>query len=105
MTYQLIKLAELDSLSEKIPAYAKAENTDLVLIKYSNTVSVLYGRCQHRGALMSDGAIVGDNIVCGLQNWDYRYDSGVSAYNSEEKLHKFKEVIQDGFVCVDKAET
>lgn len=100
MTDQLIKLAKLSDLEDKQPHYALAENTDLVLIKYGSEVSVLYGRCQHRGALMSDAKIIGDDIVCGLHNWDYRYDTGVSAYNNEEKLHKFKEIIKDGFVCV-----
>ena len=26
---------------------------------------VLYSRCQHRGALMADSYIEGDNIICG----------------------------------------
>lgn len=104
MSNQLIKLAEVKSLEEKQPIHALAENTDLVLIKYGDKVSVLYGRCQHRGALMSDGIIVGDDIVCGLHNWDYRIDTGVSAYNNSEKLHKFNETIKDGFVYVDQAE-
>lgn len=104
MEDQLLKLIEFQSLEEKKPAHALAENTDLVLVKYGSNVSVLYGRCQHRGALMSDGAIDGDNIICGLHNWDYRFDTGVSAYNNSEKLHKFAEVIEDGYVCVSKEE-
>ncbi|MEP2511849.1 MAG: glutamate synthase-related protein, partial [Reichenbachiella sp.] len=104
MADTLIQLVKIDSLEEKIPAYALAENTDLVLIKYGNEVSVLYGRCQHRGALMSDATIIGDDIVCGLHNWDYRYDTGVSAYNNSEKLHKFNATLKDGYVCVDRTE-
>jgi glutamate synthase domain-containing protein 2 len=98
----LIQLLKFDDLKEKEPAHALAENTDLVLIRYGDQVSVLYGRCQHRGALMSDGAIVGDDIICGLHQWDYRYDTGVSAYNNSEKLHKFQEIIKDGYVCLDR---
>ncbi len=104
MSENLIQLCEMDSLEEKQPAHALVLNTDLVLIKYGDKVSVLYGRCQHRGALMSDGAIVGEDIVCGLHNWDYRIDTGVSSYNNSEKLHKFKELIVDGYLCVDQAE-
>lgn len=100
----LIKLIELQSLEEKQPTYALAENTDLVLIKYGDSVSILYGRCQHRGALMSDASIIGDDIVCGLHNWDYRYDTGISSYNNSEKLHKFSEVFEDGHVCVSRSE-
>ena len=104
MSQDLIQLIALNELSEKTPVHALAENTDLVLIRYGDNVSVLYGRCQHRGALMSDGVIVGDDLICGLHNWDYRYDTGVSAYNNAEKLHKFTEIIKDGYVWVARKE-
>jgi glutamate synthase domain-containing protein 2/nitrite reductase/ring-hydroxylating ferredoxin subunit len=80
------------------------DNLDLVVIKYDNDVSVLYGRCLHRGALLSDGYIEGENLICGLHNWDYRYDTGISAYNNEERLYKFKSYIKDGEVFVDLTE-
>jgi glutamate synthase domain-containing protein 2 len=104
MTDALIQLSKFNDLKEKEPAYALADRTDLVLVRYGEKVSLLYGRCQHRGALMSDGAIVGDDLICGLHNWDYRFDTGVSAYNNSEKLHKFNEVIENGFVCVSLQE-
>lgn len=99
-----IKIAEFNTLQEKTPAYAKALNTDLVIIKYSDNVSVLYGRCLHRGALLSDGYIDGNNLICGLHFWDYRYDSGISEYNPAETLHKFKSVIENGSVYIDENE-
>ncbi len=104
MSNPLIRLAKIEDLEEKKPAYALAENTDLVVVRYGENISVLYGRCQHRGALMSDAVIIGDDIVCGLHNWDYRYDTGVSSYNNSEKLHKFQEIIRDGCVWVDRDE-
>jgi glutamate synthase domain-containing protein 2 len=38
---------------------------------------------------MADARVEGDNLICGLHGWDYRYDTGVSSYNSSEVLHKF----------------
>ncbi len=102
MSDKLIQLTKFNELKEKEPTYAIAEHTDLVIIRFGKEVSVLYGRCQHRGALMSDGVVVGDDLICGLHNWDYRYDTGVSAYNNSEKLHKFTEIIENGFVCVKR---
>ena len=29
------------------------------------------------------------NLICGVHNWDYRYDTGVSEYANDEVLHKF----------------
>ncbi|MEL0587044.1 MAG: Rieske 2Fe-2S domain-containing protein [Candidatus Thiodiazotropha sp. (ex. Lucinoma kazani)] len=67
-------------------------------------LNVFYGRCAHRGALMSDGRIEGDNIICGVHDWDYGYKSGISAYNPAEKLHRFKAWVEDGKVWVDADE-
>ncbi len=89
MNKDLIQLIEYSTLEDRKPTSALVENTDLVLIKFDDKVSVLYGRCQHRGALMSDGTVVGNDLICGLHNWDYRLDTGISAYNNSEKLHKF----------------
>lgn len=96
-----IEVAIFDKLENRVPIHAKVENTDLVVIRYEKNVSVLYGRCLHRGALLGDGFVEGDNLICGLHNWDYRIDTGVSAYNNSEVLHKFQAYINDGKVYVD----
>jgi glutamate synthase domain-containing protein 2/nitrite reductase/ring-hydroxylating ferredoxin subunit len=100
----LTPICSLKELHDRKPFHAQVDNLDLVVIKYDNDVSVLYGRCLHRGALLSDGYIEGENLICGLHNWDYRYDTGISAYNNEERLYKFKSYIKDGEVFVDSTE-
>lgn len=99
-----VKIASIGNLAEKEPTHAQVLGTDLVVIKFGNEASVLYGRCLHRGALLSDGFIDGKNLICGLHNWDYRYDTGVSEYAPDEKLRKFKHSIKDGDLYVDQAE-
>jgi glutamate synthase domain-containing protein 2/nitrite reductase/ring-hydroxylating ferredoxin subunit len=97
----LIQIAKFSELADRTPTYALINNTDLVIVKYDNHVSVLYGRCMHRGALMADGSIDGDNLICGLHGWDYRYDTGVSEYNNDEALYKFKHIIENDNIYVD----
>ncbi len=97
-------IAKWDELDDRKPAYACVANVDLVVIRYDDAVSVLYGRCLHRGALLSDGFVRGDDLVCGVHNWDYRFRTGVSAYNNEEALHKFTAIVEDGSVYVDADE-
>ena len=46
----------------------------------------------------------GQNLICGVHGWDYRWDTGVSEYNNDEALEKFTTYIEDGHVCVDKDE-
>lgn len=100
----MVILIEFQLLEEKKPVHKQINGLDLVIVKYGKNVSVLYGRCLHRGALMADGHIEGENLICSLHGWDYRYDSGVSEYNSEEALYKFKTEIKDGWIWIDEKE-
>jgi len=99
-----LRIASCTDLEDRSPAHALVGNTDLVVIRYDDEVSVLYGRCLHRGALLADGHVEGDNLICGLHFWDYRVDSGISEYSNEEQLHKFSAWIDDGGVFVDADE-
>ena len=99
-----LSIYALNELEDRVPAHALVAGVDLVVIRYDDTVSVLYGRCAHRGALMSDGYIDGENIICGVHAWDYRFDTGVSEYDNSETLPKFEAWIEDGQVFVDEDE-
>ena len=100
------KVASFSELEDRQPAYALVGGVDLVVIRFDDQVSVLYGRCQHRDAIMADGPIDGDNLICGVHGWDYRYDTGVSEYNNSERLEKFSTFIDHDAdaVLVDAAE-
>src|SRR5210317_1462029 len=99
-----VQVAVWSELVDRAPTYALVANVDLVVTRFDDEVSVLYGRCAHRGALMSDGHVEGDNLICGLHGWDYRIDTGVSEYNNSELLPKFNSWIEDGAVFVDEDE-
>ncbi len=99
-----IKIADFSNVKDREPYYALVANVDLVVIRYGGEVSVLYGRCHHRGALLADGHIDGENLICGVHNWDYRYDTGVSEYNNSEKLHKFQSWVEKEEIWVDEEE-
>ncbi|MBX2815719.1 MAG: Rieske 2Fe-2S domain-containing protein [Saprospiraceae bacterium] len=98
------KLVAYDALNDRQPVHKLMAGLDLVVTRFDDRISVLYGRCLHRGALMGDGHVQGENLVCGLHGWDYRLDTGVSAYNNAEVLHKFFCEIADGWVWVDEDE-
>ncbi|MEM7199789.1 MAG: glutamate synthase-related protein [Planctomycetota bacterium] len=98
------KVADWTTLTPLQPVAALVGNVDLVIVRYDDEVSVLYGRCHHRGAMLADGHIDGPNLICGVHGWDYRYDTGVSEYNNAEHLQKFSAWIEDGAVWVDADE-
>ncbi|MEM7512249.1 MAG: Rieske 2Fe-2S domain-containing protein, partial [Bacteroidota bacterium] len=99
-----VEIARFEDLTEKEPSGALVKGTDLVIIKYGEKVSVLYGRCLHRGALLKNGSVKGHNLVCGVHNWDYRFDTGVSEYEPSERLYKFQEIIHEGGIWIDEQE-
>jgi len=54
-----IVIKNWDELEDREPSYALVADVDLVVVRFDDAVSVLYGRCAHRGALMSDGSVDG----------------------------------------------
>lgn len=101
-----IQIAKWNELEPLKPAYALVANVDLVVIRWEEEkqVSVLYGRCMHRGALLSDGHVEGQNLICGVHAWDYCYKTGVSSYNSSERQHRFHSWVEEDAVWVDEDE-
>ena len=99
-----ISVARLSELKDRKPTYALVGEVDLVVVRFDDDVSVFYGRCLHRGALMADGFVSGNNLICGVHYWDYRLDGGVSEYNNAEALPKFNSWIENDEVLVDEDE-
>lgn len=99
-----VSIVEWKNIKDREPAYALVANVDLVIVRYDGQVSVLYGRCLHRGALLADGRVQGKDLICGLHGWDFQYATGISAYNNAERLHKFTAWIEDDKVFVDEEE-
>jgi len=101
-----VRVATFAELDPSKPAHALVADVDLVIVRWpdADEVSVLYGRCLHRGALLADGEVRGEDLVCGVHGWDFRFRTGVSSYSNQEKLHRFGHWIEDGQVLVNEDE-
>ncbi len=99
-----VKIATWSEIEDCVPIGAVVEGIDLVIIRRGDTPSVLYGRCLHRGALLADGTVMGEDLLCGVHGWDYRIESGVSAYNNNEVLEKFTSIVEGDDLLVDGGE-
>jgi glutamate synthase domain-containing protein 2 len=101
-----VKVADWSALPPLAPTHALVSNVDLVIVRWPDEeqVSVLYGRCHHRGARLADGFIDGENLICGVHQWDYRYRTGISEYNNAEQLARFESWIENDSVWVDADE-
>lgn len=102
------KLVSWSTLEVLKPTYGLAANVDLVILRLPEDdpeqVVVMYGRCQHRGALMADAHIQDNKIVCGLHGSHYIYKTGINPRYINKNLQKFKAWIEDDYVCVDAEE-
>lgn len=83
------RIATWNDLGDREPTHARTAGVDLVVVRYDDEVSVLYGRCLHRGVLLGDGHVEGEDLICGVHGWDYRYETGVSEYDNSERLETF----------------
>jgi len=97
-------IATWSEIADREPAGAKVADVELVIVRFDDNPSVMYGRCQHRGALMADGYISGDDLICGLHSWDYGFRTGISSYNSAERLHQFSSWVEGDQLFVDEDE-
>ncbi len=99
-----VKVIDWDQLGDRQPAAAFVDGVDLVVVRWDDQHSVLSGRCRHRRALLADGRVDGPNLICGVHGWDYRMDTGVSSYDTSDRLRHFHSTVTDGAVYVDRVE-
>jgi len=99
-----VTIAHLSDVPDRSPVGALVGTVDLVIMRTGDEIAVLYGRCLHRGALMSDGHVTSQDLICGVHGWDYRITTSISAYNNDERLPVFSSWIQGDDIIVDAAE-
>jgi len=99
-----VAIARFDELPDREPVGVALWGDELVIVRDGGRHSVLSGRCLHRGARLADGLVVGDDLICSLHGWDYRLETGVSAYDHTQCLHKYASAVIDGDVVIDGAE-
>jgi methylamine---glutamate N-methyltransferase subunit C len=101
VSMRAVKIATWGEVADRTPVGALVDGVDLVIVRFDDNHSVLYGRCLHRGARMADGHVAGDNLICGLHGWDYVFHTGVSSYDNAERLAKFSSWIDGDDLMVD----
>lgn len=101
-TANALPVASSDDLTSDQPHSVVVGGVDIVLIRRGENVSAFDGRCPHRGALLGDGRVEGDLLVCGLHGWRYDLETGVSPVNPAVALTKFPAWISDGVVYLDE---
>lgn len=100
-TANAVRVASFDDLTSGQPRPVTVDGVDVVLVRRGTGVSALHGRCPHRGALLGDGRVEGDLVVCGVHGWRFDSETGVSPVNPAVALTKFPAWVSDGGVYLD----
>ena len=82
-TTGLRKVAQLSELTGSGPFAASADGLDLVLVKTRTGIKAFEGRCPHQGALLGEGLVDGNVLVCRNHGWRFDAENGERRGGSE----------------------
>jgi cytochrome P450/nitrite reductase/ring-hydroxylating ferredoxin subunit len=95
-----IRVCDRDKLRAGEPLAANANGVDLVLLRTAAGVRAFEGRCPHQGALLGEGEIVGDKLVCRNHRWRYSVNDGARD-GGPQCLASYPVVEREGGIFVD----
>jgi cytochrome P450/nitrite reductase/ring-hydroxylating ferredoxin subunit len=75
-TASLIRVANLDDLRGDGPHALAANGFDVVVVRTPAGFRAFEGRCPHQGALLGEGELDGDKLICRNHRWRFSVDSG-----------------------------
>ncbi|MGH6837529.1 MAG: cytochrome P450 [Methylocella sp.] len=75
-TASLIRVANMDELHGDGPHALSADGLDIVAVRTPSGLRAFEGRCPHQGALLGEGELDGDKLVCRNHRWRFSVDSG-----------------------------
>jgi len=75
-TASLIRVANLDQVRGDGPHALSANGFDIVVVRTRAGLRAFEGRCPHQGALLGEGELDGDKLVCRNHQWRFSVESG-----------------------------
>ncbi|GAA3052084.1 MULTISPECIES: glutamate synthase-related protein [Actinomycetes] len=98
-------LIPVEQLSREEPVGRLVEGVDLVALRdVTDSPRFYYGRCQHRGALLADGHLEGQHLVCTLHGSTYDSETGRNVRFKGADLQSFTSWVEGGTLYVDASE-
>jgi toluene monooxygenase system ferredoxin subunit len=77
----------------------------LVIVHSEQGYSAFYDRCPHAGAMMSEGFLEGDRLICARHHWQFNAGSGKGINPPVTHLHSYPLVIdEEGMIWIELGE-
>ena len=90
------RIASLDTLSGPGPHSVNAGGVDLVVVRTPPGLRAYEGRCPHQGALLGEGELEGDSLVCRNHRW--RFDTATGRRQDGDGCLKAVPLLEDAGV-------
>src|SRR6516164_9122452 len=95
-----VRVASLSDLTGPGPFPVSASGVDVALVRSETGWRAFNGRCPHQGALLGEGEIEGESLVCRNHRWRFSLDSG-QRDGGPECLASCPAIEHDGALFVD----
>jgi cytochrome P450/nitrite reductase/ring-hydroxylating ferredoxin subunit len=99
-TGSLLPIAKLDDLRGDGPYALAANGFDIVVVRAKTGLRAFEGRCPHQGALLGEGELDGDRLVCRNHRWRFNVETGARD-GGPQCLAAYPVVEKDGTLFVD----
>jgi cytochrome P450/nitrite reductase/ring-hydroxylating ferredoxin subunit len=71
-----VRVARVEDLDGDGPFALSGDGVDLVAVRTASGLKAYQGLCPHQGALLGEGELDGDHLVCRNHRWRYRIATG-----------------------------
>jgi glutamate synthase domain-containing protein 2/nitrite reductase/ring-hydroxylating ferredoxin subunit len=101
-----VTVLDAADLPPERPITVRVNERDLALVRCTrgDVPHIVDNRCPHRGGQLGDGSVQGENIVCPLHGYDYDLHSGISRFDTSERIAVYPVRVHRGEIQVDADE-
>jgi nitrite reductase/ring-hydroxylating ferredoxin subunit len=96
----LLPVSRVEELTGDGPYAVSADGADLVLVQAGGKLRAFGGRCPHQGALLGEGELDGETLVCRNHRWRFSIETG-ARLGGPESLLACPVVERNGHILVD----
>ena len=102
MLEHLVQIGRVEDCPPGSVVTATVNNVDIAVCNFDGEFYALNNRCPHRGGQLGDGHLDGSDLYCPLHGWDFDVRTGISRYNSLDRVETYPVSIFDGKVFLNK---
>ncbi|MCI0394560.1 MAG: glutamate synthase-related protein [Chloroflexi bacterium] len=98
----LVQVATVDQCPPGTVMTTTVNNVDIALCNYEGRYYAVNNRCPHRGGQLGDGHLQGSDLICPLHGWDFDVRTGISRYNTLDRVDTYPVTVQDGKIYLSE---